>query len=150
VLSNAVAQAAETPQLRHYSWQLALSMQPHLHRLGYWADWIMVMSTALSAATAQHDLIAEAHCHRSLAGGYHMLDRNDQAAIELTRTRQLFDTLGYTEQNAKLEANFGWVRQEQHRYEEALGHFQRAVELSAEQHDEAGQALAILGIGEAY
>ncbi|HEX4225278.1 MAG TPA: BTAD domain-containing putative transcriptional regulator [Pseudonocardiaceae bacterium] len=150
VLSNAVAQAAETPQLRHYSWQLALSMQPHLHRLGYWADWIMVMSTALSAATAQHDLIAEAHCHRSLAGGYHMLDRNDQAAIELARTRQLFDTLGYTEQNAKLEANFGWVRQEQHRYEEALGHFQRAVELSAEQHDEAGQALAILGIGEAY
>jgi DNA-binding SARP family transcriptional activator/tetratricopeptide (TPR) repeat protein len=149
VLTNAVAQAAEIPQLRHYSWQLALSMQPHLHRLGYWADWIMVMSTALGAATAQRDLFAEAHCHRSLAGAYHVLDRNDQAAIELTRTRELFDTLGYTEQNAKLECNFGWVRQEQHRYEEALGHFQRAVVLFAEQHDEPGQALAVLGIGEA-
>jgi tetratricopeptide (TPR) repeat protein len=150
VLANAVAQAAETPQLRRYSWQLALSMQPYLHRLGYWADWVTVMTTALGAATAERDLFGQSHCHRSLAGAYHMLGRNDQAAIELEHTRKLFDTLGYTEQNARLEANFGWVREEQHRYQEALDHFQRAVALFAEQDDRPGQALAILGIGQAY
>ena len=150
VLANAVAQAADIPRLRHYSWQLALSMQPYLHRLGHWTDWITAMTTALGAATAQHDLFAQSHCHRSLAGAYHMMGRNDQAIVELDRTRRLFGMLGYTEQNAKLEANFGWVREEQHRYEEALDHFQRAVELFGEEHDEPGRGLAILGIGQAY
>ncbi|HJP76354.1 MAG TPA: BTAD domain-containing putative transcriptional regulator [Pseudonocardiaceae bacterium] len=150
VLANAVAQAAEFSELRHYSWQLALSMQPYLHRLGYWADWITVMTTALGAATAAGDLFAQSHCHRSLAGAYHMLGRNDQAAVELERTRKLFAVLGYTAQNGKLEANFGWVREEQRRYEEALDHFQRAVTLFAEQDDVPDQALAILGIGQCY
>ena len=150
VLANAVGQASEDPALRHYSWQLALSMQPYLHRLGYWADWIILMTTALGAATAAQDRFAQAQCHRSLAGAFHMLGRNDQAVVELSRTRRLFDALGHVDENARLEANFGWVREEQHRYEEALAHFQRAVELFAKDDDRSGQALATLGIGQAY
>jgi tetratricopeptide (TPR) repeat protein len=150
VLANAVGQASDDPELRHYAWELALSMQPYLHRLGYWADWTTVMTAALGAATKAGDKFAQAQCHRSLAGACHMLGRNDQAAAELDRARRLFGALGDTEHNAKLEANFGWVREEQHCYQEALDHFERAAELFAQRDDQPGLALATLGIGQAY
>ncbi|HEY2794156.1 MAG TPA: tetratricopeptide repeat protein, partial [Micromonosporaceae bacterium] len=147
---NVIARASEDPALRRYSWQLALSMQPFLHRLGYWADWVTLMTTALGAATEAEDRVAEAQCHRSLAGAFHVLGRNDQAVAELGRVRQLFDELGYTDENGKLEANFGWVREEQRRYEDAVAHFQRAVELFEQRDDRSGTALAMLGIGQSF
>ncbi|HEY2576725.1 MAG TPA: BTAD domain-containing putative transcriptional regulator [Streptosporangiaceae bacterium] len=148
-LKCAVSTAADDGFPRH-AWQLALTMQQFYQRQGYWYDWAATMLTALGAAESAGDLDGQAHAHRSLAGAYHFLGRDEEALAELERTRELFTELGYTTEHAYLHSNFGTILASQRHYDEAIEHYWQAYELYQAIGHEKGQGAALEGIGKCH
>jgi DNA-binding SARP family transcriptional activator/tetratricopeptide (TPR) repeat protein len=147
VLVSAVKHAAATTGLRHYAWELALRQQQFHQLSSFYHDWAAIMRTALQAAREEQDLAAQARTHRSLAGAYHFLHRNDQAIEHLTRTRALFNQLGYRLEHGYVCVNFGMVRRELGEVDAAMRHYKDALVLFEEMANTKGRATAYEGMG---
>src|SRR5205807_6985058 len=109
VLNSAVKHAA-TSELVPYAWELALRQQQFFQLSARYHDWAGTMRVGLQAAREQGDLPAQARMHRSLAGAYHFLRRDEPAIEHLTSTCALFNQLGYRLEPGYVCANFGVIR----------------------------------------
>ncbi len=147
VLVSAVKHAAATTGLRHYAWDLALRQQQFHQLSSCYHDWAAIMRTALQTARDEQDLAAQARTHRSLAGAYHFLNRNDQAIEHLRRTCALFNQLGYRLEHGYVCVNFGMVRRELGEVDAAMRHYQDALVLFEEMANPKGRATAYEGMG---
>ncbi|HEY2698866.1 MAG TPA: BTAD domain-containing putative transcriptional regulator [Pseudonocardiaceae bacterium] len=145
VLTSAIRSAA-TGELASYAWELALRQQQFFQLSARYHDWAGTMRVALQAAREQGDLPAQARMHRSLAGAYHFLRRDEPAIEHLTSTCALFHQLGYRLEHGYVCANFGAIRRELGQVDAAMQHYKDALELFREMDNAKGKATALEGI----
>ena len=146
VLNSAVKRAASS-ELARYAWELAMRQQQFFQLSARYHDWAGTMRVALQAAREQGDLPAQARMHRSLAGAYHFLRREEPAIEHLTSTCALFNQLGYRLEHGYVCANFGAIRRELGQVDAAMQHYKDALELFREMDNAKGQATSLEGIG---
>jgi DNA-binding SARP family transcriptional activator len=127
----------------HYSWTLAITLQQFYQRRGLAHDWEATMATGLAAAIDADDKAGQALMHRSIAGAYHLLNRDDSSLAHLRQTEKLFGELGYTIEHAYLYSNFGTVLGKLGEYQNAIDYHQRALALYELAGERKGQAISL-------
>jgi DNA-binding SARP family transcriptional activator/tetratricopeptide (TPR) repeat protein len=80
--------------LDRYPWQLAWSMSSYLGRLGHWADWLAVHTTALEVAERTGDREGLAHAHHGLGAVHNRMGHVDASIANLQCAAALFHEIG--------------------------------------------------------
>lgn len=125
------------------TWYLAITIQHYYQRRGLAHDWETSTRIALDAAIQVGDTYVLSRVHRSLAGAYYLLQRNEEALEHLKRTEELLTELGSTTDFAYLYSNYGTVYSDLGREEEAVSYHRRALVLYEEAGDRKGEAISL-------
>jgi tetratricopeptide (TPR) repeat protein len=142
VIQLLVKTAAEQDFLPQ-TWYLAISIQQYYQRRGLAHEWESTTRTALAAATQAGDTYVRARVHRSIAGAYWLLRRQEEAFEHLERTEELLTELGSTTDFAYLYSNYATVYDTMGRTEEAIAYHRRALVLYEEAGDRKGEAISL-------
>jgi DNA-binding SARP family transcriptional activator/tetratricopeptide (TPR) repeat protein/DNA-binding XRE family transcriptional regulator len=135
---------SSTLGLDSFTWQLAWTLTDFLDRRGHWSDLAATHQAALQAAKRLDDPSGQAHAHRGLAAARLWEDRYADAHAHLLQAKDLF--VAVADHAAAVGALFdlGYLFERQHRYAEALGTAQSALELleTTGLHSRRGSALS--------
>ncbi|MFL6071850.1 MAG: BTAD domain-containing putative transcriptional regulator [Mycobacteriales bacterium] len=115
---------------------------------GHWADWVAVNRTALAAAGAAGDRVAEAYAHRDLGVACEQQGRYAEAAEHLERSLSLFDA--GSRQVARLMNSLGIVYFRLDRPDDAVRLVRDSLALREAQRDLPGQATCLVNLGGLY
>jgi tetratricopeptide (TPR) repeat protein len=118
-------------------------MQQFYQRRGLAHDWAATMATGLAAACTARDKAGQSLMHRSIAGAYYLLNRNETSLEHLRQTEKLFGELGYTTEHAFLYSNFGTVLGKLGQHQNAIDYHQRALALYELAGVRKGQAISL-------
>ena len=146
---NASVRLAAGSDFGFPAWQLALTMRQFYQWRGFYHDWVTAMETALEAAVRHADLPGQGHVLRSLAGAALHLNWHDETVRYLERAQAIYTELGYSAEQANLDALFGLVFTRQGKLRLAIEHSQKALELYRGAGCRRGEARAIVAIGTA-
>ncbi len=146
VLMAVLAEAARD-RLDADTWRLGWCLAVFLPRRGYWHDWVTSQRSALEAARRMDEPVREAQALRGLARAYALLERYDDALVQLQRAGQLYQRLGDDAGVAAAHVGMSWVYERQHDYGRAVDHAQRGLELYRRLDHRNGQAYALNNLG---
>lgn len=141
----AVLRAIEDPRLLRYRTLLTQDWQSYFAVMGRWAEQISAQRS-LDAALVLDDPVAIARHSASLASALAQTGRieeaDEQADLMLGQLHRLPPA-----ERAAAERSIGWVRGRQERYDEALRHARRALELFRELGDDSRVARELNAVG---
>ncbi len=146
VLLAATAFTADTGADSH-AWQLPCAMTVYLYRRGYSRERVLVMGTALTAATHLDDALGQAISLRGLGSACATMGDYDQANAHLERCLSLYQRLGDRMGEAWTQQNLAKVAEDQGRYADGLSRSERTLCLYQATGHEAGQAEALNSVG---
>ncbi|MFJ8105886.1 BTAD domain-containing putative transcriptional regulator [Streptomyces sp. NPDC096132] len=128
----ALLEQAVAHQYDVHTWQLAWTMDDHLHWRGLLRDEEAVHRAAVDAARRLGDRTAQAHVHCGLAGATRDLGRIDEARVHAERAIELFTESGETRACTEAYLMLAWVQERQGDPEAALGAAQRSLAIRRE------------------
>ncbi|MGW4483455.1 BTAD domain-containing putative transcriptional regulator [Amycolatopsis sp. NPDC004368] len=141
VMTLLVRQLTATPELRAEAGPLVLSLLTAYQTTARADEWAAATELALETVTDDNALAAQ--LRRSLSGAYYTLKRHEDALRELGHT---MDLLTDDAERAYVEVNYGQVLADIHRYEEAVEHFRRGMELHRAVGNDNGEMHAMSGL----
>ena len=126
------------------TWQLAWVLAGFLERQGYWEQWARSQRVAATAAARLGDGVLEAHAHRQLGRACARQAQADGAHRHYRRALELYRDNAHLGGQARTETNLALLLEQQGRYEPALEHALRALELQQRLGDDGvGRANAL-------
>ncbi len=145
-LLAAAALAADSGFDTH-TWQIPEAMTDFLDRRGHWQERVVILRSALDAATRLDDISAQALIHQRIAHSYFRFGDNGQAEPHVTESLKLYRQLGDRAGEANLLVGAGYMRESEGDHAGALECVTQALALAEEIGDKAGQAQALNDIG---
>jgi tetratricopeptide (TPR) repeat protein/transcriptional regulator with XRE-family HTH domain len=118
--------------LDDYSWRLSWIIRRYLYAHGYASDQVASQRTALAAASRLGDQEAQGHVRLTLGRAYLQVGEYQEARENLQRALAIYHEAGHHVGEAYTLLALSFFHESQHRYEDALGFAQQAVELSDE------------------
>jgi len=127
--ANLLAAAAHAAGagLHAYTWQLAWGLDTFHYRQWHLHDQMATWQAAVTAAGHMGSPAVLAYTHRRLGETYRRLGRSAEGSAQAQEALRLFDSIGDRCGEADVHLDLSMLAERQGRFDEALGHAERAL-----------------------
>lgn len=131
-----------------FTWKLACAIWRYLYIRGHLDDWVDTLRLALDAARESEDIWGQALALQHLSAACWRSGDSQQAVDLAQQALQLWERLGDHHGEADAHSTLGLCTKRLSRFDEARGHYSRALDLYAELDDQRGYANALDNLGD--